>query len=41
MKKLVLILSLAQGFSGLAQNDSKAESLLNEVSQKIKTYKKV
>ena len=41
MKKLVLILSLAQGFSGLAQNDSKAESLLNEVSQKIKTYKNI
>ena len=41
MKKLVLILSLAQGFSGLAQNDSKADSLLNEVSQKIKTYKNI
>ncbi|MDB4752446.1 outer membrane lipoprotein carrier protein LolA [Winogradskyella sp. KYW1333] len=41
MKKLVLILSLAQGFSGLAQNDAKAESLLNEVSQKIKTYKNI
>lgn len=41
MKKLVLILSLAQGFSGLAQNDTKAESLLNEVSQKIKTYKNI
>lgn len=41
MKKLVLILSLALGFSGLAQNDAKAESLLNEVSQKIKTYKNI
>ena len=41
MKELVLILSLAQGFSGLAQNDAKAESLLNEVSQKIKTYKNI
>ncbi|MCA0154256.1 LolA family protein [Winogradskyella vincentii] len=41
MKKLVLILSLALGFSALAQNDAKAVTLLNEVSEKIKAYENI
>ncbi|WP_411895539.1 LolA family protein [Winogradskyella sp. A2] len=41
MKKLVLILSLAIGFTGLAQNDANAEVLLSEVSEKIKAYKNI
>ena len=41
MKKLVIILCLAIGFTGLAQNDAKAEALLNEVSDKIKAYKNI
>ncbi len=41
MKKLVVILCLAIGFTGLAQNDAKAEALLNEVSDKIKAYKNI
>ena len=41
MKKLVVILCLAIGFTGFAQNDAKAEALLNEVSDKIKAYKNI
>jgi len=41
MKKLVLIISLAIGFIGLAQNDTKAEALLSEVSEKIKAYNNI
>ncbi|MCA0131821.1 LolA family protein [Winogradskyella alexanderae] len=41
MRKLVFVVSLVIGFAGLAQNDAKAEALLNEVSNKIKTYKNI
>lgn len=41
MKRLVLILSLAIGFTSIAQNDAKAEALLNEVSNKIKAYNNI
>ncbi len=41
MKKLIVIAFLSLGFSALAQNDAKAEALLNEVSTKIKAYKNI
>jgi outer membrane lipoprotein-sorting protein len=41
MKRLVIITFLALGSIGFAQNDAKAEALLNEVSTKIKSYKNI
>ncbi|WP_296317770.1 LolA family protein [Winogradskyella sp. UBA3174] len=41
MKRLFIITILALGCVGFAQNDTKAEALLSEVSQKIKSYKNV
>ncbi|WP_431158108.1 LolA family protein [Winogradskyella poriferorum] len=38
MKKLVLLFSLIIGFTSFGQNDTKAENLLKEVSNKIKAY---
>ncbi|MFD1014338.1 LolA family protein [Winogradskyella rapida] len=41
MKKLIVIACIALGFNAFAQNDAKAESLLNDVSSKIKGYKNI
>lgn len=41
MKKLIVIACIALGFNAFAQNDAKAESLLNDVSSKIKSYKNI
>lgn len=41
MKKIVVLAFLALGFTGLSQNDAKAEGLLTEVSEIIKTYKNI
>jgi len=41
MKKIFLIAVLALSFTGFAQNDSKAEALLTEVSNKIKAYNNI
>lgn len=41
MKKLLVIAFIALGFTGFAQNDAKAETLLNEVSTIIKSYKNI
>lgn len=41
MKKIVVLAFLAIGFTGLSQNDAKAEGLLTEVSEIIKTYKNI
>ncbi|WP_458626127.1 LolA family protein [Winogradskyella sp. PC D3.3] len=41
MKKLIIIACIAIGFSAFAQNDTKAETMLNEVSTKIKSYKNI
>ncbi|WP_179346512.1 LolA family protein [Winogradskyella ursingii] len=41
MKRLIVIAILAMGFSGFAQSDAKAKTLLNEVSQKIKAYNNI
>lgn len=41
MKKILLIAVLALGFTGFAQNGSKAETLLTEVSNKIKAYNNI
>lgn len=41
MKKIVVLAFLAIGFTGLSQNDAKAEDLLTEVSEIIKTYKNI
>lgn len=41
MKKLIIIACIAIGFNAFAQNDAKAESLLKEVSSKIKSYKNI
>ncbi|EPR73401.1 hypothetical protein ADIWIN_1431 [Winogradskyella psychrotolerans RS-3] len=41
MKKLIIIACIAIGFNAFAQNDAKAESLLKEVSTKIKSYKNI
>ncbi|GAA4245201.1 outer membrane lipoprotein carrier protein LolA [Winogradskyella psychrotolerans] len=41
MKNLILITFLTLGFTVFAQNDNKAEALLNEVSTKIKSYKNI
>ena len=39
MKQLFIIAFLTFGLTGFGQNDSKAEVLLTEVSNKIKAYK--
>ncbi|WP_179353508.1 LolA family protein [Winogradskyella vidalii] len=41
MKKLLVLAFIALGFTGFAQNDAKAETLLNEVSTIIKSYKNI
>jgi len=41
MKKLLVIVFITLGFSAFAQNDAKAEALLNDVSAKIKNYKNI
>ena len=41
MKRLLILAFITLGFTGFAQNDSKAETLLNEVSNKIKSYKNI
>ena len=41
MKTYILIAFFSLGLMGVAQNDSKAEGLLTEVSDKIKTYKNI
>jgi len=41
MKRLFIIAFLTLGLTGFAQNDSKAEALLTEVSNKIKAYKNI
>ena len=38
MKNLILVALLTIGFTGFAQSDAKAESLLDDVSSKIKAY---
>ncbi|SDH34137.1 LolA family protein [Winogradskyella thalassocola] len=41
MKNLIIIACLALGFNAFAQNDTQAETLLKEVSTKIKSYKNI
>ncbi|MDN3493001.1 LolA family protein [Winogradskyella bathintestinalis] len=41
MKNLIIIAFITLGFTAFGQNDKKAESLLNEVSTKIKSYKNI
>ncbi|WP_179320297.1 LolA family protein [Winogradskyella helgolandensis] len=41
MKNLIIIACLAIGFNAFAQNDVQAETLLKEVSTKIKSYKNI
>ena len=41
MKNLVVIICIVLGLTSFAQNDAKAEALLNEVSTKIKSYKNI
>ena len=41
MKNLIVIICIALSVSTFAQNDAKAEALLNEVSTKIKSYKNI
>jgi len=41
MKKAAIIVLLFTSVFAIAQNDAKAEALLNEVSQKIKAYKNI
>lgn len=41
MKRLFIIAFLTFGLTGFAQSDSKAETLLTEVSNKIKAYKNI
>ena len=41
MKQLILILALTLSGSSFAQTDSKAKTLLNEVSTKVKAYKNI
>ncbi|MGB1231895.1 MAG: LolA family protein [Winogradskyella sp.] len=38
MKKILIVVLVTLSFIGFAQNDAKAETLLNEVSKKIKSY---
>ncbi|WP_426430033.1 LolA family protein [Winogradskyella sp. HB-48] len=41
MKKIIFLVFITLGFVGFSQNDAKAETLLNEVSAKIKGYKNI
>ncbi|GGW70242.1 outer membrane lipoprotein-sorting protein [Winogradskyella epiphytica] len=41
MRNLIIIACIAFGLTSFAQNDAKAEALLNEVSTKIKSYKNI
>ncbi|RED38637.1 outer membrane lipoprotein-sorting protein [Winogradskyella eximia] len=41
MKNLIIIAFITLGFTSFAQNDAKAETLLKEVSTKIKSYKNI
>lgn len=41
MKKIIFLVFITLGFVGFSQNDAKAETLLNEVSTKIKGYKNI
>ncbi|MDY2587992.1 LolA family protein [Winogradskyella aquimaris] len=41
MKKLIFLALMTFGVTGFAQNDAKAESLLTEVSNKIKAYSNI
>ncbi|WP_178984224.1 LolA family protein [Winogradskyella helgolandensis] len=41
MKNLIIIACIAIGFNAFAQNDVQAETLLKEVSTKIKSYKNI
>jgi len=41
MKNLIIIAFITFGFTSFAQNDAKAETLLKEVSTKIKSYKNI
>lgn len=41
MKNLIVIICIALSVTTFAQNDAKAEALLNEVSTKIKSYKNI
>jgi outer membrane lipoprotein-sorting protein len=41
MKNIIIIALLTLGFTGFAQSDAKAETLLNEVNSKIKAYKNI
>lgn len=41
MKRLLILAFISLGFTGFAQSDAKAETLLTEVSNKIKSYKNI
>ena len=41
MKRLLIIAFITLGFTAFSQNDTKAEALLTEVSNKIKSYKNI
>lgn len=41
MKKVILLLAIIISSTTFAQNDAKAKSLLNEVSQKVKSYNNI
>ncbi len=41
MKNVVIVLMVLFSFSGYAQDAAKAKSLLNEVSEKVKSYKNI
>lgn len=41
MKRLLIIAFITLGFTAFSQNDTKAEALLTEVSDKIKSYKNI
>ncbi|WP_299095176.1 outer membrane lipoprotein carrier protein LolA [uncultured Winogradskyella sp.] len=41
MKRLLILTFITLGFTGFSQNDTKAETLLNDVSTKIKSYKNI
>ncbi len=41
MKRLLILAFITLGFTAFAQNDAKAEALLTEVSNKIKSYKNI
>ncbi|APY09490.1 hypothetical protein BWZ20_14790 [Winogradskyella sp. J14-2] len=41
MKRILFLAFVSLGFTGFAQHDAKAETLLTEVSNKIKSYKNI